>query len=373
MSKLPFRWSTIVNWSLLITSFIISILLAEFAMRYFLFKSDFPFIKLSKNPSYYTIYPKTPNTDFFNEDYWKLDYLLNKKFDLKIPHPLLGWTGFFINDNLIHRESVFVKEKRPILFYGDSFAMCIDSVMCFEDYLNSDTSINSTNYFLNYGVFGYGLDQIYLLFNQTAHQFSKPLIFFSMLTTDLDRSLLKVRGAQKPYFEIINGSIQLKGTPISLSSHDFFGQNPPKINSYLWNRMYNLLPNVLKEDPKIAYDEHLKRSKELNSLILKKVVQELQDLNTEFVFLIFQTAWHSEDDWRLSFLTNFCEQNEIPYLTDVEIRNEAIGKHGYDIHELFIFDDGHPSSLGNKLVSDEIRKYIANPTLIDSLKTSRLH
>lgn len=185
------------NIALLAASIVITLILAEYIFRFILFSKIKMFESL-RVPSYYVPHINCKDEDFHTVDYWKLNYLFKKDFNIEHPHPILGWTGKFSKKTLEHYNQDKLNDKRPVLLFGDSFAMCIDSVECFEEILNRDTTFSSGHYLLNYGVGGYGIDQIYLLFNATVDSFNNPFVIFSFFTTDMDRSMLYVRDAQKP-------------------------------------------------------------------------------------------------------------------------------------------------------------------------------
>jgi hypothetical protein len=83
--------------------------------------------------------------------------------------------------------------------------------------------------------------------------------------------------------------------------------------------------------------------------------------------LIFQPAWHSINDWRLDFIKNICIEEGVPFISDTDLRQKAIETQGYNINELFIPNDGHPTSLSNRLVSEEIKKCVLDSTYLSSL------
>ena len=49
----------------------------------------------------------------------------------------------------------------------------------------------------------------------------------------LDRSILTVREAPKPYFEVDGGELVSKGVPIDSDTERWFAEHPPAIGSYL--------------------------------------------------------------------------------------------------------------------------------------------
>ena len=304
--------SLVANLAVGIISLLVSLIGAELLLRYILFGKQDVFIGL-REPSHYALYCKDVNEDFFSEDYYKLNYLFGRGFDLDVPNPLLGWNGYFNRMTLVHQQADQVKTRLPVLLYGDSFAMCIDSTDCFEEILNSDSAFSSEHFLLNYGVGGYGLDQIYLLFRETAGKFRRPFVVFSMLTTDLDRSMLTVRDAPKPYFTLDSGELRLRGIPLKSSSRKFFDENPPNITSYLLNRVRTqFFQNSVCNDAERQL--HIRRIKELNEKILAETFIKLKSLGSAFVILLFQPSWYAEDDWRLNFLKEVCIRHEVPFI-----------------------------------------------------------
>ncbi len=153
------------------------------------------------------------------------------------------------------------------------------------------------NYLLNYGVGGYGVDQIYLLFQKSINLYDNPFVVFSFMIEDLDRSNLSVREGQKPFFQIVNGELELQGIPINTDRDVFYEKNPPHIRSYLWNKFLYLKRDLLVNLRVYLRGDSEKRNKTiiLNEMILSKLIMELRKHNTDFVFLIFHPRYSLED------------------------------------------------------------------------------
>ena len=102
-----------------------------------------------------------------DDDYWKLISAFQGEpalVDASNPDPITGWTdGSITPGTYEHIDEVSIGERRPVLLYGDSFAQCgTPPDECFTALL--ERSEFAEKYaMLNYGVGGYGLDQIYLL------------------------------------------------------------------------------------------------------------------------------------------------------------------------------------------------------------------
>ena len=182
----------------------VTVLICEVGFRTLLF-SQVAFMERFREPNLYTDY-------FSDDDWWKLYYAFNKPANdtAKQPHSLLGWgwAGKFSNETYLHAEAGQVGRRRPVLLYGDSFTHCLTALEdCFQGILNKDTEFSKDHYLLNYGVLGYGVDQIYLLLKSSLFLYHEPYVIVGIHTRDLDRSILSYFVAQKPYFELIEGEL----------------------------------------------------------------------------------------------------------------------------------------------------------------------
>lgn len=171
---------------------------------------------------------------FCEDDHWKLLYQFHK-ISKQSPDKLLGWVKPSISQNTyLHKNFSELNNRRPVLLYGDSFANCMPSENCFGEILNSDEVFNQEFYLLNYGIVGYGLDQIYLLFKHSIANYQAPIVIASLMTFDMDRSILSVRGGPRPYFKVNEEDLELIGPPKNTNHQNFFSNNPPEIRSYLY-------------------------------------------------------------------------------------------------------------------------------------------
>jgi hypothetical protein len=342
-----------LNIGLMLVSLLGALLFAEFALRGMLFSDAALFAGL-RDASLFSRRIPDRDGDFYGEDYWKLRWIFEHKNNIQEPQSLLGWWGFFDPRTLVHHQSGQVKGRRPVLLYGDSFAQCVESEECFEDILNRDPGFTQNHFLLNYGVGGFGLDQIALLFHETVGRFKDPFVVFSLLTTDLDRSLLAFRDAQKPYFLLDEGRLSLQGTPITLSTAEYVDRNPPEITSYLFNLFRNSAAHAFSG---VARAEAIKaHSKSLNARIFESVLERLVDENIDHAILVFHPAHHRADDWRLVFLREQCARHRAECLFDEDMRTADVQRRGgaHDPFRYALPNDGHPTSYANRLVAREI-------------------
>ncbi len=257
----------------------------------------------------------------------------------------------------MHNDSNSIGNKRPVLLYGNSFAMCVYQAKCFQEILNEDKDFARGHYLLNYGVGGYGVDQIYLLMNETVEKYNRPFVVFSLLTTDMDRCMLSVRDAQKPYFVVTDSALNLQGVPITFGSDEYFREHRPKIRSYLFNKFRNSRLYPFKKDEN-RETEYIEKIKSLNKLILDKVFERLRESEIDFVVLLFHPVRHNKFGWRSLFLIDYFNANNVPYIYDLELRERDTTFSTYNPDNYAIRDDGHPTTHSNTLISNEIKRYI---------------
>ena len=292
-------------------------MIAEIGFRAFLF-SDAPLFSKLREPSIYAkIYPDD-FSQIFSDDYWKLYYLFGgSEKPPKNPHPLLGWVGDFDRETLTHNQTGQIKKRRPVLLYGDSFAQCVEAD-CFQDQLNQDSTFAKDHYFLNYGVGGFGVGQIYTLFTETVNKYEKPFVVFSLMTRDLERTPLTNRIGQKLYFEIENGNLAQKGTPINSDPKQFFDKNRPKITSYIFRLFKSRIfkSDHLSKNETCSYKEKIRT---LNSNIIQQTIKELKEKDLDFVFLVFNPLYQGKGDWRQVWLRDILEKEQVPYLFTLDI------------------------------------------------------
>lgn len=342
------------NIVLAVMSICATFLLCEIGFRTLLF-SKAPFMQRFRVPS---LYADTLSDD----DYWKLYYLFDGKFAPPAqPHPLLGWVGEFSRETYEHHDTPLIDGRRPVLLYGDSFAACAAVARpCFQQILNGDREFAQEYYFLNYGVGGYGVDQIYLLFKNSIGLYKNPLVVMSLMTEDLDRSIMAVRVGQKPYFEVAGERLVLRGTPIKPEPQSFFAEHPPEITSYLYRFVTHsdIVPWRVRQ---YLNGEDGKRKKKLlvNKLILLNIIEELRARNLEFIFLIFHPRERPVfDDWRDEFLQELLTANEVPFLSARAIVKEDARRNNRQPGEYYISGDGHPTVEQNILIANQLKSRV---------------
>ncbi len=145
-------------------------------------------------------------------------------------HPILGWsTHTFDPVSLRHVDEAQIGGRRPILMYGDSYTQCNTAPgECWQSLL-SGSQLASQAALLNYGVGGYGADQVLLLMQQTVDLYAdqNPLLLVAlMVDDDFDRAVLGFRSRPKPVFQLRAGQLEAPSAPV-LTTREFFGWGGP--------------------------------------------------------------------------------------------------------------------------------------------------
>jgi hypothetical protein len=298
---------------------------------------------------------------FSDDDYWKLHHRWQFKDNLQAVgsvQPLLGWAPRTTERNplgIIAEPGYEVDYESPaVLFFGDSFVagrgpiperipQQLDALLPLEVY--------------NYGVAGYGVDQIFLRFRETHPLFAQPTILFGILTTDLDRCLLSLRTGQKPRFVLQDGRLDLSGLPIDPDPAHYLATHPPRLRSYfvaLVQRQARLW-GAGGDGRELPYRRTEKQ--ELNRRILDGVVAEarLRDLSPYFV-LFYGPGEIRKEGWRETFLRREMERLELPYLDTKQLILRVARESSTPVAEFYRTTDAHLSALGNRIVAEALER-----------------
>ena len=325
---------------------------AELALRALLFSGGERFAGLRRAGRY-----ADPDCE---EDYWKLDYAMGPEFPPpEHTHPVLGWVGRFSPRTYRHDDEGLLGRRRPVLLYGDSFACCSPQSRCFEDLLAQEPDFAAGHLLLNYGVGGYGVDQMLLLVQRTLDLYERPFVVLSLMTLGLDRSVLKVRTGQKPRFTLADGELVLASPRIEPRAEDFFDAHPPEIRSYVYR---GLLHSRLVPKRVTAWltgeRTHRAEKQALNEALILALLDEVRSRGLDHVFLVFHphvqgiSTLDGPSDWRDPFLRGLLQGAGAPLIWSKDLLPEG----GALDPSLYILPgDGHPTTLFNTLVARALK------------------
>jgi hypothetical protein len=152
-------------------------------------------------------------------------------YSFDIHHPTRGWAlrpgirGMRVfGDRVLNsnsrglrgaREHPYAKPAgtRRVLVFGDSFTFGED-VSDDETYSHYLEQSLAGVEVLNFGVHGYGHDQILLYLREEGVKYQPDVVVLGFLYDDMERNLLGFRDYAKPRFELRGGRLELRGVPV---------------------------------------------------------------------------------------------------------------------------------------------------------------
>ena len=169
-------------------------------------------------------------------------------YDFDVHDPLLGWRSrpglrnepAFDDATLSTNRLGLRGEKTPaprpapgmtrVLVLGDSFTFGED-VGDHETYVaRLDRALPRTEV-LNFGVHGYGHDQMLLLFRETGQRYAPDVVVLGFVYDDIYRNLVDFRDFAKPRFELSEGELVLRNVPVP---------SPEEVAASAWHRIHAL-------------------------------------------------------------------------------------------------------------------------------------
>lgn len=349
---------------LLCGSLFFVLLVLEILLRICLFNPscDVPLVKLASHYS---------NDD--DTDYWYYRHIFTRNIEIKNkqtefysnwevslqPDPLLGYSRKKDVNIPCHETSNlgtrgaknYTFQGKKIIFYGDSFT---ESNACSNNTITSKIENKTKIETLNYGVGGYGLDQIFLLFKNSYKQFntSQGIFLIGLIHEDIDRVTLRGRTTSKPYFTISNNRLQLHTEHIDANNlASYFETYKPKSKVYIVNL---LLAKIGVRDLWNSYlkKKNIEIKKSITALILKdvKTIQKNNNLKVYFVVFYPKFLYLGYKDWKIEFLESQFKEYDLEY---IDLR-ECLLKYQQirDIPFKDLYVAGHPTSESNNVLAE---------------------
>ena len=347
------------NFCLTVLSLIVSFTIAEFSFRFFLEKPK-------ANPE-----PKT-NWAVVPEHIWT-EY-----------HPTLGWFhqkskkatlvkddwSVEINTNSAGLRGLrdYALEKPPgvtrIVVLGDSFTFGfgVKDNQTFSSLLEQS---NPNLEALNFGVAGYGLDQILITYREIAREYKADLVIIGIFPEQFWRSTRSFTdaGYAKPYFTLSGEYLILHNVPtpkpFELKYDQFFDLIESKDIKNLFEKsvLYRSLKRSMIQlgkdfgwvDPEWILGERL----------LKTLISEIKADGREVVLVIIppeRWAKTARIDSQRRALVRFAEREQVPMIDLTPIFFKAIQTS--NVTEYYIKDDWHWTAKGHQLAASILNNFI---------------
>ncbi|MEO6710085.1 MAG: SGNH/GDSL hydrolase family protein [Planctomycetota bacterium] len=316
------RWRKIRIALLVLTAGIVCALIAgEILLRIAIFHPSPMLGRLGWRLGQPRMYTNCDNDD----DYWKLSCKLQGEAALDgTPNPdlITGWTGTDIEPGSYeHIDEASLRGRRPVLLYGDSFAQGVTQVKDSFQALFERSELADRYAMLNYGVGGYGLDQIYLLLENSIDRFKDrdPIVIVAILVeSDLERSVLEFRSWPKPRLDVVGDRLVARG-PVQTDIRKYLAENPISIRSYLWQLfLHSRLDFLASQRAAWRKDPEIKAEKQvLDRGILLEIERSLSSRKLQHFFLVFhvESCAVKPDglyEWQEALIHDVCVQSSIP-------------------------------------------------------------
>jgi hypothetical protein len=180
---------------------------------------------------------------------------------------LRGATEYAIGDPGGRNESGEPNERLRVLVLGDSFTFG-DEVSDDETFCHYLSRLLPEVEIMNFGMHGYGHDQMLLLYRELARQYRPDVVVVAFVYADIYRNLLSFRDYAKPRFVLDSGSLRLEGSPVP-SPEETLAREP--LRSKLLDAI-DLAHNVF-----VTRTGRLEsRARELSLAILDNLIDEVQ-------------------------------------------------------------------------------------------------
>jgi hypothetical protein len=259
-----------------------------------------------------------------DEDYWKLAFRLGEMSPLppSLLNRDLGWVSEALDrESLRHHDEGEIRGRRPILLYGDSYAHCMtDGADCFQGLL-ARSELAADYCLLNFGVCGYGIDQVDLLLTRTIDRFAgeRPIVIVGIFVDDdIDRAAMRLRYSTKPCFDVREGRIVPDSSAVPLFG-PYVAEHPIEIRSYAWRWLLHsgCLPRSLVA--RLDDSERRGRTQALGRSILADIEEKLASRGVEHFYLLFhgepRVASDAAADWRDDLVLDFLHRSNARYVS----------------------------------------------------------
>ncbi|MBS3159154.1 SGNH/GDSL hydrolase family protein [Candidatus Woesearchaeota archaeon] len=291
---------------------------------------------------------KSGNFDFENKQY--------------VVHPFLGWVpkpnfakewqdelltdkgaiGVLVTDIKQNSQGLsstkeYSKNKPNstvrIAMLGDSYTQGADVSHPFS-YPAILEQITENTEVLNFGVSGYGVDQMYLRFLNETLEFNNDAVIMGIYIDDIQRSAHTCKYYLKPKFEVKDGSLELTNTPVPPLREFMMGYKEPKLQSYF---IKHLLNNIYNMNPK------------------------KRNYNEGFaIFMVLAITSETEPELNEK-LRGYLRKQDIDFIDSMDVFSEAHAG-AYKNYNFYI--SGHFNSLGGALIAQKIKNVLEEKKII---------
>ncbi len=304
------------------------------------------------------------------EMYYRLARPIGDAVATKAYDPILGWKPKSRPGNLQGLPwPTFTDERPKAWFFGDSFTAGVvmpeDSIPArFEKYRPKRQA-------LNFGVGGYGVDQIWLRYEQESDKIPEGSpIYIGILTTDLDRSVLGYFFGYKPVFRPEGTEFKYIAPPPREDIAEFARQKPETIPSYSLALLRTAAELVTTQFDRSETHCGLQEKQAVNAYLMDRLLNRAKERKHQLRWIIFVSfaSFYKPMNWRHDFLTGFLTKRRQFFLDSREALSREARLLNVAPEIYYIPNDGHLNAKGNDIIAKYLSRLEATNNNMGSQK-----
>ena len=276
-------------------------------------------------------------------------------------HPVRGWAlRSNVEKGAIHtnakglRGQVEYSYEKPlaklrIAVLGDSFTFG-DEVNDKETYPYYLGQILPGSEVLNFGVSGYGHDQMLLYLQEEVAKYHPDIVILGFVPMDMARNVLEYMHYPKPRFGLANKELEVKNVPV------------PLVSSILRQEVYRLkildLISALYTKYWMDKKQYINRKIRITEAILDEMVKSIHACGAKPLLVYIFTPEHvkeikqGQEVATEEFLFKFCKTRKIPCLSTRQAFSNATQEVAH------LKKSGHWDAWGNQAIAGTIKEYL---------------
>lgn len=244
-------------------------------------------------------------------------------------------------------------DKTRILILGDSFTFG-DECSDIETYPFYLQQIMPETEVINLGVHGYGHDQMLIYFKEEGCKYKPDIVMVGFIVGDTERNMLSFRDYAKPRFELVNGRLILRNSPVPAPE--------TTLKNEIWRLRFVDLLDIIRDRFLKKIGWYGRRQFELSRAILEEIATISKKQNALPVFLYLQSARDVESsDMMTPEERDFLEYWQNRGVECIFLRQYVKPAHKQGVK---IRLNGHFDSTTNQIIAEGIKAYLLSHNLV---------
>ncbi|MDD9926777.1 MAG: hypothetical protein OXR03_13200, partial [Rhodospirillaceae bacterium] len=275
-------------------------------------------------------------------------------------HPTLGWTSSRLHGHQSKLPWPPALDKRlKIWFFGDSF---MEGVLKPEESVPAQFETIKTNrQSINFGVAGYGLDQIWLRYSEQSGEIpaGEPVVI-GILPSDLDRIVFRYFFGFKPIFRQSDTGFELIPPPPREETQTAFAEAPAAVGSYAYAVVRSIAELVTTQFDRSESACRRSEKAAISAFLFDSIIDRANSRGHEVFWVLFvsRAAFYKSKNWRHDLIASQFQARNQTYLDTRSILRQAAQKSGTEPTAFYNAGDGHLNDLGNSVVARALAELI---------------